>query len=518
MISLVKEKVFLAGASGSMGFEAFKNLWERREKYQIVLLQRPSKKNKELFSKYEKAIGLKSIPGRGIVENSRMKIVWGDATNYDDVSKACEGIDWVLCPMAFISPAADLNPKMAEAVNTTAVKHIIKAIESQPGGAEHVKFVYVGTVAETGDRLQTIHVGRVGDPLKPSIFDFYAVTKIAGERAVLESNIKHWVSLRQTFIMTTDDVEDPIMFHQPIDSFMENNTKEDAGRGLINCLDVGESSDFWCHVYNMAGGPECRTTFYHLMKQIFAINGLRLEKVVERKWFALRNFHMQYFEDSSILNEYIHNWGDGMENYYTSFDKSRPVYLKLLGGLCKRFSFIRNQVESATYKRFDKMVSESKNGTVYWYENRNDMRMSAFYKDYETYEAIPEWGIDMPELESEKIKYIRLDHGYDETKEILDLQDLKEAAKFRGGFCLADEWDGDMYTSLNWQCAFDHQFTGKPYTILKAGHWCPDCLAPPWNYDEIAKHNPFFAQVWYPNHDKGEQNFYPEDCYQDIVE
>ena len=44
-----------------------------------------------------------------------------------------------------------------------------------------------GTVAATGDRMPPIHWGRIGDPLKPSIYDFYAVTKIAGERAVLES-------------------------------------------------------------------------------------------------------------------------------------------------------------------------------------------------------------------------------------------------------------------------------------------------------------------------------------------
>ena len=100
--------------------------------------------------------------------------------------------------------------------------------------------IYIGTVAETGDRLQKIHMGRVGDPLKPSIFDFYAVSKIRGERAVLESKIKHWASLRQTFIMTESiyDMFDPIMFHQPIDSFMENNTARDAGRGLINCLNI----------------------------------------------------------------------------------------------------------------------------------------------------------------------------------------------------------------------------------------------------------------------------------------
>ena len=39
---------------------------------------------------------------------------------------------------------------------------------------------------------------------------------------------------------------------------------------------------------------------------------------------------------------------------------------------------------------------------------------------------------------------------------------------------------------------------------------------PPWNYDEEARRNPFFAQVWYPNHDPSENNFYPADCVKDI--
>lgn len=29
-----------------------------------------------------------------------------------------------------------------------------------------------------------------------------------------------------------------------------------------------------------------------------------------------------------------------------------------------------------------------------------------------------------------------------------------------------------------------------------------------WDYDNIAKTNPFFAQVWYPNHTKDECNVY----------
>ena len=74
-----------------------------------------------------------------------------------------------------------------------------------------------------------------------------------------------------------------------------------------------------------------------------------------------------------------------------------------------------------------------------------------------------------------------------------------------------------MYTKLTWRCAFSHEFDGTPYLVLKTGHWCPECLAPPWNDDEIARRNPFFAQVWYPNHEIDEDNFYPSDCYTDIL-
>ncbi len=35
----------------------------------------------------------------------------------------------------------------------------------------------------------------------------------------------------------------------------------------------------------------------------------------------------------------------------------------------------------------------------------------------------------------------------------------------------------------------------------------------PWNYDHIAKKNPFFAQIWTPIHGKEENNFYGEDIF-----
>ena len=517
-----RERVLLLGASGTMGFAAFKELWQRRSRYDLVILARPSEKNKRLFRPYEHETGMAPIPGRGVVEGDRFKIVWGDATEYGDVEAAVEGVDWVLNAMAFISPQADYYPDVAKAVNTDAILNIIRAIEAQPNGAEHIKLLHTGTVAETGDRLGGIHWGRVGDPLKPSVFDYYAVTKIAGERAVLESDIKHWASLRMTFIMPTDyrdytSLQDPILFHQPIDTFMENLSDRDAGYGLVNCLDIPDGSDFWRRVYNMGGGPGMRCTAYEYANMSFQVMGLSgIESCAERNWFALRNFHMQYYEDSHLLNDYLHHWRDDMDSYWQALRAGMPTGMRMLASLCRRVPFVRKQVEKATYQRMRQWAENHRNGTAYWYRQRCDDRITAFYKDYETYEAIPCWGVDMPQCDPEP-EWQRLDHGYDESKEDLDLGDLQGAARFRGGECLSSTWDGELYSTLAWRCAFGHEFTAKPHTVLKAGHWCPVCVAPPWSFDAIARENPFFAQVWAPNHGEDEDNVYTEDCLRDIA-
>jgi uncharacterized protein YbjT (DUF2867 family) len=167
-----KPKVALFGASGTMGHEAFKELWRRREKYDLVVLVRPSEKNQALFRPYSRQAGMSAAPGQRVGEGDGLKIVWGDATSYTDVEEALHGVDWVLDAMAYISPQADYYPEMARAVNTEAIRHIARAIEAQPQGAERIRLIYTGTVAETGDRLGSIHWGRVGDPLKPSVFDY----------------------------------------------------------------------------------------------------------------------------------------------------------------------------------------------------------------------------------------------------------------------------------------------------------------------------------------------------------
>ena len=98
-----------------------------------------------------------------------------------------------------------------------------------------------------------------------------------------------------------------------------------------------------------------------------------------------------------------------------------------------------------------------------------------------------------------------LNHGYDEEKSIENLtkDDLDKAAAYRGGECLENN-NFDIYKPIEWKCAFGHKFKMTVNTVLGGGHWCPECFRYEWHYAEIAKKNPFYAQVWNSQHDEND--------------
>ncbi len=514
-----KTKVALFGASGTMGFQAFQTLWQRRDRYDLSLLVLPAEQKRNPFLPYQRQAGVPSIHGSGVAQGDGLKIVWGDAAHYADVAETLRGADWVLNAMAYISPMADYHPDLARRVNLDAVAHILHAIAAEPDGEQRITYIHTGSVAQTGNRPPGIHFGRVGDPLKPSVFDSYALTKIAGERLVLESNLRRWAVLRMTFILPTHlrellALSDPILFHMPLDACMENITDRDAGFGLANCLDIPPESDFWRRAYNMGGGAALRLSAFEFLTLIHDLYGLRLRACAERNWFALRNFHMQYFADSSILNGYLHHQRDTLESYLTAIRASTPPLLRGVAALVRRASALRALAERLLYAAQRRLAEHHPNSPRHWLLRDNQRRISAFFKSRTDYQAIPGWDAPPPALSTTR-EAPPLDHGYDETCPRLSLADLHGAAAFRGGECLSTAWEGDLYTRLDWCCAFGHIFSARPATVLKSGHWCPHCAAA-WNGDEQARRSPFFAQVWYADHDPQENQFYPPDCIEDI--
>jgi nucleoside-diphosphate-sugar epimerase len=470
-----KKKVLLTGASGSMGGEAFKELLRRKDQYDVVLLLLPSKRDKKVFSKYE---GQKGI-----------KIVWGDLCNFDDVLEAVNGVDYVLHPAALIAPAADKTPLHCKRVNCGGTENIIAAIRKQPSNGDNIRFVYISSVAAYGDRLPPIHIVKVGDPLKPSVGDFYATTKIAAERAVIESGLKYWAVMRQTYIAIPSVVSllDPILFHQPVNTHIELITSEDAGYGLVQAIEAPD--DFYCKVYDMGGGPACRVVFKDYIERMMKIFGLGdYRKIMPLNWFALRNFHCCWYEDSWVLNEHLGHWRHSLEDHYKQVEAATPWHFKLIGRIAPSFAV----------KAFIRRMADP----LKWIADNDTEKIKAFFGSREAWQNIPDWEHSIYAQQKELTSSISSVKGEEGTPEIYTIRDMQELALSRGGQCLSTQFV-DVKTKLKWKCAFAHEWEATP-RLLKAGHWCPECAPPPWDYDTQAKADPTLAAVYYNNHYRNE--------------
>ena len=470
---MAKKKVLLTGASGSMGGEAFKELQRRKDKYDIVLLLRPSKVNQKNFSKYEGQEGI--------------TIVWGDLSKPEDALKAVTGVDNVLHPAAFISPAADHNPKQAKKSNYEGMLNMIAAIKQQPNNGDNIRFVTIGTVAEYGDRLPPHHWVKVGDTLKPSVGDYYAITKMAGERAVIESGLKYWVSMRQTFIAIPNifSLMDPIMFHQPPQTHIEFITVQDAGYGLVQTLECPD--DFYGRVYNMGGGPSCRFLYSDYLERFFKLFNLKnYQRFMDRNWFGARNFHCCWYMDSYILNSYLGHWRQTFDDQIKQVEQTIPSILKYSAKLAPL-------APPFIVKAFMKRYADP----LHWIQNKEEEKIKAFFGSREAWEKIPGWESYKPERDTRDLRVEK-----DPLTREYTLQEMQTLAKSRGGECLSKEYS-NIKAKLKWKCAFGHTWEATPRLHL-TGHWCPVCVPPPWNYDALAKADKALADIYYFDHDKNE--------------
>ena len=482
----------LTGSTGVMGSAGLKELLLRNDRFDLTLLVRKSWKNRRLMAKYASA------------ENIR--IVWGDLLNYEDVLAAVDGADYVLHVGGMVSPLADRYPAETLKVNITAAENIVRAVKAQPD-PDRIKVVYIGSVAQTGDRRAPVHWGRTGDPICPSIYDYYAVSKCTAERIIAESGLKYWVSLRQSGILYPGIMKkvDPIMFHIPNQGVLEWATVEDSGVLLANVCEDDVPESFWNRFYNIGSGEQYRLTNYEFEKAMMkCMSCPPPDKVFKAEWFALRNFHGQWYLDSDLLDDILHfRRNIPLAEYLAGLRRHQPWYYALTP-----------MVPAFVMRAFMRLLAhDRRRGPMNWIRNNDRKHVAAFFGSMEEWRNSPSW----EEIENVRLsgreEAVVLDHGYGESKPLseLGIDDMHKAAAFRGGKCLSMQMEhGDMRTPLEWECRCGHRFKATPTLVLLGGHWCPECAPTPWNYDDEARHNPFFAQIWAPLHRPDENNLYDE--------
>lgn len=466
----MKPNVLITGATGNMGWAGFQEIYKKKDRFRITILARASKKNFKKLSEYQ--------------YDPDVNIVWGDLTEYSDVLAAVNGADYVLHIGGMVSPAADYFPDKTLRVNVASAENVVKAILAQPE-PEKIKVVYIGSVAEYGNRMSPIHWGRTGDPMRASAYDQYSVSKCKAEKIFTDSGLKNWVVLRQSGILYPGilKVLNPTAFHVPVQGMLEWATIEDSGRLLANVIEPEVPEEFWNRIYNISSGKEYRMTNYEFENRL--LKGLGLpgpEKVFEPQWFATQNFHGMWYTDADVLEDYLHFRENLPVDKYFADMKSKLPWFYRLAFLAPAFAV----------KFFMKPYAFEKDlGTQSWVESDPE-KFTAYYGSRENYDSIKSWNDIRPpyfekDLETAKMNgdVIYLDHGYDESKSIYDLSDeeLEKAAAFRGGRFLGavnpDSADkgtarkkGEIY---RWQCEHGHEFTASLEFVLLSGGWCLDC-------------------------------------------
>lgn len=207
-MSNAKKRVFLTGATGNMGREVLRGLVDRVDRFDVIALVLPTAHDRELIAEFQDA--------------QNLSIVYGDLTDYDAVERCVRGAHFVLHTGALVSPAADDHPELTMTINVGGARNSVRAVKAQKD-PDSIGVVMIGSVAETGDRNPPHHWGRVGDPLKPAIYDTYAQTKIIAKRELIDSGLRKWAWLRQTGILHPGllAIRDPIMMHGVMEGYSD---------------------------------------------------------------------------------------------------------------------------------------------------------------------------------------------------------------------------------------------------------------------------------------------------------
>jgi len=464
-----RKSIFLTGATGNMGREAVKRIHARKDIWKLKVLVRPEEKKHPV---------VRDIARRGLAE-----IHWGDLTDPGSVRDGVKGADVVLHVGGLVSPLADRLPHdVVTRVNVGAARNIVDAIHAV-GDPRRTRLIYIGTVAQTGSRNAPIHWGRTGDPIKISRYDHYAVTKTQAEAIVAQSGLDHWVSLRQSGMAHYDmwRIFDPIMFHNPLNGVFEWSTANDSGRLMAAVCSDEVPAEFWKGFYNIGGGAASRVVNHEFL----VMNSPRYRDILRPHWSATRNFHGQWYADSDRLEELVPFREQSLAEWIVETRRRMPL-------LARKFpewfpNLVRGRIEK---------LAKGPGGSLHWFEYGEDDKIAAYFGSRAAWEAIPrDW--DSYTFESPSRTATLLDHGYDESRapEQWSLDDLRGAAEFRGGACLAANFEGPD-VAVEWRSAGGNRFTMTPRLYLKGGHWCPDGMLRPETYTQEALRNPFFAQVW----------------------
>ena len=328
---MVKKKILLTGASGTVGKEVFKELLKRTNEYEVSLFLRGSKKNRKLFKRYL----------------NKVRIVWGTLQNYQEVEKAVNEQDAVIHVAAALPDIAFKNPDIVVSTNVGGTQNVIKAMENQKNPP---KLIFTSSVATYGDRRKNPII-KLSDPVDKNTKELYASTKIQAENLIRESKLEYCI-FRLPFVLSTDVLKfRRVMFYIALETSVESIHAKDVGLALVNAI---ESKDVWYKTFNLGGGKQCQMSYRDNIDDMYEIMGFGRGFLPEEAYSKIHS-HCGFYDaqETNYIQSILQFQNFTLEDFYKEVNKWIGIkkYLVPIVKPLLRWYFLRRSEFYQDYRR-----------------------------------------------------------------------------------------------------------------------------------------------------------------------
>ena len=323
-------QVLVTGAFGRLGRGVVDRLLSVGDS--VVAFDVRSKRAERVAVKLAKAAKV-SATQAGTGSSDALRIRWGDVRDASDIVAALQGCDAVIHCAGILSPASEMNPELAYAVNVTGTKHIIAACEAQHTPP---RIVFASSLSVGGARGPDGDILRGSDP--PVASDHYTSHKMDCEMLLHASSVP-WVILRIGPSVSAEGMDgsdmgpDNLRLIFDIDpaTKMEYVHPHDVATAMVNATRVPGVAN---KVLMIGGGPSCRLTFGEFNDRTFEAAGLGR---FPRDAFGKTPFYSQWMdttESQSLLQFQSRSFEDYLQEVRHHGRWRRP-FVRLLSPLIR---------------------------------------------------------------------------------------------------------------------------------------------------------------------------------------
>ena len=157
--------------------------------------------------------------------NTNIEVFQGDIGEKSDLTRPCDGIDWVVHLAAIMPPLSEKNNELANRINIEGTRSLLKALNPE------IPVIFASSAATYG--VPTAEIVDIDHPQKP--IDFYGDTKLQNEKDIL-ANSRPFVLLRISGVSVPALLEIPRPWFFRANQRMEFVHLADAAQAVVNCV------------------------------------------------------------------------------------------------------------------------------------------------------------------------------------------------------------------------------------------------------------------------------------------